>query len=53
MFSDTNEPAEILYYDYSNARIFPIDFPNEIEVLCHYRTLNHVYSYGYLVTSEY
>ena len=52
MFSDTTEPTEILHYVYLNVRFFPIDFPTENVVLCHYRKLNHVYSYGYLVASE-
>ena len=52
MFPDTTEPTEILHCVYLNAKIFPIDFPAEIVVLCHYRKLNHVYSYGHLVPSE-
>jgi hypothetical protein len=53
MFLDATEPIEILHYAYENARIFPIDFPTNIVVLCHYLKLIHVYSYGYLVPSEY
>ena len=41
MFPDTTEPIEILHYAYLNVRMFPIDFPTEIVVLCNYRKLNH------------
>ncbi len=41
MFPDTTEPTEILHYANLNARIFPIDFPTETAVLCHYRKLIH------------
>ena len=52
MFPDTIELTEILHYAYLNARFLPIDFPTEIAVMCCYRKLSHVYSYGYLVPSE-
>ena len=41
MFPDTIEPTEILHYVYLNFGNFPIDFPTETAVLCHYRKLNH------------
>jgi len=41
MFPDNTEPIEILQYAYLNAKMFPIDFPTEIAVLCNYRKLNH------------
>ncbi len=52
MFLDTNEPTEMLHYAFLNAKMFPIDFPTEAVVMWHYRKLNHVYSYGYLVPSK-
>ena len=52
IFPDTTEPTEILHYAYLNATIFPIVFPTETAVMCYYRKLNRVYSYGYLVPSE-
>ena len=39
MFPDAAEPTEILHYVYLNAGFFPIDFPTETVVLCHYRKL--------------
>jgi hypothetical protein len=42
MFPDTYEPTdEILHYAYLNAISFPIDFPTETVVVCHYRKQNH------------
>jgi len=47
MFPDATEPTEIMHYAYLNARIFPIDFPTETLVLCHFRKLNRYASiYG-------
>jgi hypothetical protein len=42
MFLDSIEPTKILHYAYVNVKDFPIDFPTEIVVLCHYRKPNNV-----------